>query len=488
MASAQEEISATLEDGQLKVKPLENLANAVTGEAPLQAEPYQASPDKAAPAEAAPAEAAPGQEAPVAVPAGDVDDDGDPVGDQDGLAFGFSGCVLQKCFNGNASPLGEDGQIDVDGTSVAIAGDAGDGSSLIALGVGLCLPSILATTICDQVGKRNGIGGKGGAASAEAGSGDGDAVALGGIGGDGGLIAIGLGICGLGVLANVQCDDVGSNNGLGGNGGSAGAFGGSGDGTGVGAGGDGGDGGKIGVGVGICGIGILAPVVCDDVGSNNGAGGNGGLGKVLGDGGDGTGIAFGGSGGDGGFGLGVGICAIGILGPVLCEDVGSDVSRGGHGGFGAVEGFGEAGDVAVAIGGDGGDGGIGVSIGACVINLGTSEPCIDVGSNSARGGSGGKAIALPGIQIQNPVIAKPVDDKPVDDQPVDDEVKDVVVPDEEKAEDAPAKDEAKPEAALAETGRDSAPLALVALVTLILGAGLVGAARRFDRRNSAIIR
>jgi hypothetical protein len=456
-ASAQEQISAKLDNSKLMVKP--DLAEK-KAQPPAKAKP--ADPAKATPAD--PAKAKPADPA-KAKPADDEDDAADSK--PKGTAVGISGCVVKLCLNANPPRVGEDGQLDIDGSSVAIGGDGGDGSSLLALGIGVCL-----IAACDQVGEQNGTGGKGGAATAK--DGKGTAVALGGAGGNGGLVALGVGICAL--LAT--CDDVGSNNGTGGNGGPAEALGGSGAGTGVAAGGDGGDGGLLGIGLGAC----ILIVTCDDVGSNNGAGGNGGLAKVLGGSGDGTGVALGGAGGDGGIGIGAGLCGIGLLVPASCEDVGSDNSRGGKGGSGIVDGVAKKkGDVAVAIGGDGGDGGIGVGAGACIINLLIPTPCGDVGSNSARGGIGGNAKAVPGAKADKPVADKPVhDDKGA---PSDDGKK------EQPAK--PAKDEAKPsvkEPALVETGRASVPLMLIALVSLILGVGLVGAARRFDRRNSVTTR
>jgi hypothetical protein len=405
----------------------------------------------------------PAAEKPPAPPVDDDDDADD--GDPNGSIVGISGCIITWCLTGLPElKLGSDGQIAIDGGSVAIGGDGGDGGSLIALGIGLCLPSILAPTICDQVGANNAKGGKGGSATAK--DGNGGAVALAGGGGDGGLISLGLGICGLGILAPVTCDDVGSNNGTGGNGGRASAVGGSGDGTGVAFGGEGGDGGLIGLGIGVCALGILSPITCDDVGSNNGAGGSGGLASVLGGAGSGTGVADGGDGGDGGIGVGVGICSLGIIGPVVCDDVGSDNARGGKGGAGIVDGTGKSkgggNNTAVAIAGDGGNGGVAAGVGVCALNILLATPCGDVGSNGARGGDGGTAVAKPGGGPSKP-HEQPGPGKP---KP------------------GPGPGKPKPPPPLAETGRASIPLVLVALVTLILGAGLVGTARRSSKHDA----
>ncbi|MGH8934043.1 MAG: hypothetical protein ACRDZO_26250 [Egibacteraceae bacterium] len=112
-----------------------------------------------------------------------------------------------------------------------------------------------------------------------------------------------------------------------------------------------------------------------------------------------------------------------------------------------------------------------------------TTPCDDVGSNTARGGHGGGAVTAGVGKPDKP-------DKPGDkvDKPVDkgDDGKGDGAKDDGKG-DGNGKGDGKKDA-LAETGRASVPLALVALVALILGAGLVGAARRFDRRSSLTAR
>ena len=97
---------------------------------------------------------------------------------------------------------------------------------------------------------------------------DGGGKAIGGDGGNGGLIGVGVGVCA--VLAN--CEDVGSDNAAGGDGGDAKI-----SGKGKAIGGDGGNGGPIGIGIGLC----LVLADCEDVGSGNAAGGDGGDATVI---------------------------------------------------------------------------------------------------------------------------------------------------------------------------------------------------------------
>jgi hypothetical protein len=85
-----------------------------------------------------------------------------------------------------------------------------------------------------------------------------------------------------------------------------------------------------------------------------------------------------------------------------------------------------------------------------------------VGSNGARGGDGGTAVAKPGGGPSKP-HEQPGPGKP---KP------------------GPGPGKPKPPPPLAETGRASIPLVLVALVTLILGAGLVGTARRSSKHDA----